>query len=39
MHELVNMIDALQASPHVLFTTGSAICDWYTAVSPAPSSL
>ena len=39
MHELVNMIDALQASPHVLFTTGSAICDWYKSVSPAPSSL
>lgn len=39
MHELVNMIDALQASPHVLFTTGSAIYDWFTSVSPAPTSL
>ena len=39
MHELVAMVDCLAASPHVLFTTGSAICDWFTAASPAPSSL
>ena len=28
-HELVGMIDALAASPEVVFTTGSAIADWY----------
>ena len=28
-HELIGMIDALAASPEVLFTTGSAIADWY----------
>ncbi len=31
MHELVRMLDLLQASDKVLFTTGSAICDWFTA--------
>ncbi len=30
-HELVQMLDLLQASDKVLFTTGSAICDWFTA--------
>jgi len=30
MHELVHMLDVLQASDKVLFTTGSAICDWFT---------
>ena len=30
MHELVDMLDRLQASDKVLFTTGSAICDWFT---------
>ncbi len=30
MHELVHMLDLLQASDKVLFTTGSAICDWFT---------
>lgn len=30
-HELVRMLDLLQASDKVLFTTGSAICDWFTA--------
>ena len=39
MHELVNMIDALQANPHVLFTTGSALCDWFTHASPAPTQM
>ena len=31
MHELVRMIDLLQASSAVAFATGSDICDWYTA--------
>ncbi len=39
MHELVGMIDALQAHPDVLFTTGAALCDWFTAASPPPSNL
>lgn len=39
MHELVDMIDVLQESPHVAFTTGAALCDWFTAASPAPASL
>lgn len=30
-HELVQMLDVLQASDKVAFTTGSAICDWFTA--------
>ncbi|MEP9379234.1 polysaccharide deacetylase family protein [Aquabacter sp. CN5-332] len=34
-HELVQMIDMLQASDRVLFTTGSAMCDWFAAASPA----
>jgi allantoinase len=29
MHELVRMVDLLQASPSVAFATGSSICDWY----------
>jgi allantoinase len=33
-HELVRMIDLLQASPAVTFATGSAICDWYRAAEP-----
>jgi hypothetical protein len=33
------MIDALQAHPDVLFTTGAAICDWFTAASPAPATI
>ncbi len=33
IHELVGMIDRLAASKEVLFTTGSAICDWFTAQS------
>lgn len=37
LHELVRMIDLLQASPVVTFTTGSAICDWFTAAVPPPS--
>ncbi|MEI8144676.1 MAG: polysaccharide deacetylase family protein [Alphaproteobacteria bacterium] len=28
-HELERMVEVLAASPHVVFTTGSAICDWY----------
>ena len=35
--ELVRMIDLLQASPAVTFTTGSAICDWFTAAVPPTS--
>ncbi len=31
IHELVQMLDLLAASDKVLFTTGSAICDWFTA--------
>ena len=30
-------IDLLQASPAVTFTTGSAICDWFTAAVPPTS--
>ena len=33
--ELVRMIDLLQASDTVGFTTGSALCDWFTSVQPA----
>lgn len=33
-HELVRMLDRLQASPEVLFTTGPAIRDWYAAAQP-----
>jgi allantoinase len=33
-HELVRMLDLLQASPMVRFATGSAICDWYMAAEP-----
>jgi peptidoglycan/xylan/chitin deacetylase (PgdA/CDA1 family) len=28
-HELERMVEVLAASPHVVFTTGSATCDWY----------
>ncbi len=31
IHELAAMLDLLMASDKVLFTTGSAICDWFTA--------
>jgi allantoinase len=34
-HELEAMIDRLQASNNVLFTTGSAICDWFVTHQPA----
>jgi hypothetical protein len=33
IHELHAMIAELAASKHTLFTTGSAICDWFAAVS------
>lgn len=29
IHELERMLDVLQASPDVLFTTGSRLCDWF----------
>jgi peptidoglycan/xylan/chitin deacetylase (PgdA/CDA1 family) len=35
IHELVEMLDLLAASDDVLFTTGAAICDWFTAHQPA----
>lgn len=35
MHELVTMIDLLQASPVVSFAAGSDISDWYQAAEPA----
>jgi allantoinase len=31
IHELQKMIDLVRASDQVVFTTGSAICDWFTA--------
>jgi peptidoglycan/xylan/chitin deacetylase (PgdA/CDA1 family) len=31
IHELARMLDLLAASDKVLFTTGSEICDWFTA--------
>lgn len=34
-HELVRMIDILQASENVAFATGSAICDWFVEAQPA----
>lgn len=34
-HELEGMLDLLQASDKVAFTTGSALCDWFTTASPA----
>ena len=37
-HELERMIDLLRASPAVTFTTGSTLCDWFTAAVPAPQS-
>lgn len=33
-HELVAMLDVLQASPDVVFTTGPAIRDWYASAHP-----
>jgi hypothetical protein len=33
-HELTAMLDLLQRSPHVVFTTGPAIRDWYAAAEP-----
>lgn len=35
IHELQKMISLLSAHPQVLFTTGSAIYDWYQAAQPA----
>ena len=35
IHELQKMIGLLSAHPKVLFTTGSAIYDWYAAAQPA----
>lgn len=37
MHEMVAMVDMLQASDAVAFATGSRICDWYVAAEPAAS--
>jgi peptidoglycan/xylan/chitin deacetylase (PgdA/CDA1 family) len=34
IHELQEMIALLKASDRVIFTTGSAICDWFTAAQP-----
>lgn len=33
MHELVCMVEMLQASPLVAFATGSDICSWYQAIA------
>ena len=33
-HELVRMLDMLQASDLVAFTTGSDLCDWFMAAQP-----
>lgn len=33
-HELVQMIEMLQASSEVAFVTGTEICDWYMAAEP-----
>ena len=33
-HELVQMVEMLQASSEVVFVTGSEICDWYIAAEP-----
>ncbi|MBX9911992.1 MAG: polysaccharide deacetylase family protein [Beijerinckiaceae bacterium] len=33
-HELVQMVEMLQASSEVAFVTGSEICDWYMAAEP-----
>jgi allantoinase len=35
VHELQKMIALLASHPKVLFTTGSAIFDWYQAANPA----
>lgn len=35
LSELADMLDLLSACDDVLFTTGSAIADWYAAVEPA----
>jgi allantoinase len=34
MHELVRMVDLLQASPHVAFATGADIYEWYQSIEP-----
>lgn len=33
-HELVQMVEMLQASSEIAFVTGSEICDWYMAAEP-----
>lgn len=35
-HEMVEMLDVLQASDCVQFTTGAVLCDWFTAAAPPP---
>jgi allantoinase len=35
IHELQGIVNLLQASDKTVFTTGSAICDWYTAAGGA----
>lgn len=35
IHELAEMVELLRASPQTVFTTGSAICDWFTAAEKA----
>lgn len=37
LHELVQMLDLLQASDAVTFATGAGICDWFVAAEPARS--
>ena len=39
LQELADMVDLLLGCDDVLFTTGSAIADWYAAAEPAPASL
>ena len=34
IHELRQMLDLLRASDKTIFTTGSAICDWFTRAHP-----
>lgn len=36
LQELVDMVDLLRSCDDVLFTTGSAIADWYATAEPAP---
>jgi peptidoglycan/xylan/chitin deacetylase (PgdA/CDA1 family) len=35
IHELAGMIELLRRSPQTVFTTGSAICDWFKAAEKA----